>query len=246
MRRFHLLEIHEHPWCPGFIRDGLTSYLQAQIGSFGIYDVVLPEILALAVPRGGQVLDLCSGGGGPWVAWEQAGKLAELKSVTLSDLHPSGRVELRAVLSYERRPVSAMNVPPGLAPVRTLFTSLHHFEPHQVRAMLADAVAQGSAFGAFEYTHRSLPALGWMLLGAFSCWGRGVARILRDPWPLTLFTVIVPVVPLILVFDGLVSCLRTYTPAELLALAPPGYQWKSQCVKGERWPLPVTILTGSP
>ena len=67
-------------------------------------------------------------------------------------------------------------------------------------------------------------------------------------WSRFLITYVVPIVPLAVVFDGVVSCLRTYTPAELLGMAeqaaPDGYVWRAGTVgKG---PVPVTYLIGQP
>ena len=37
-------------------------------------------------------------------------------------------------------------------------------------------------------------------------------------WSRLLWTYLVPVIPLVLLFDGIVSCLRSYRPDELLKL----------------------------
>jgi len=57
-------------------------------------------------------------------------------------------------------------------------------------------------------------------------------------------------VPLVLLFDGIVSCLRTYSPPELReltnGLGDCRYHWSIGCVKrGRRW-LPITYLVGYP
>ena len=59
MRRLHLLEIHEQPWCPGVIRDAATSYLGfiATVGRQ--YDRVTPILRhALDTTGAGRVVDL--------------------------------------------------------------------------------------------------------------------------------------------------------------------------------------------
>ena len=68
MKRLHLLEIHDQEWCPRAIRDAETDYLQFVIVKTKPYAAMVP-ILAAALQRTAtrQVLDLCSGAGGPWL-----------------------------------------------------------------------------------------------------------------------------------------------------------------------------------
>jgi hypothetical protein len=58
------------------------------------------------------------------------------------------------------------------------------------------------------------------------------------------------VVPLAVWFDGMVSCLRSYTPAELLELArgPGGdqYHWESGVVRSVSLVTRVTYMIGVP
>jgi hypothetical protein len=65
-----------------------------------------------------------------------------------------------------------------------------------------------------------------------SCSGRCVARdASHSAVPMVasrlFWAYVVPAIPLATLFDGIVSCLRTYTPAELMALTEgiDGYQW---------------------
>lgn len=68
-------------------------------------------------------------------------------------------------------------------------------------------------------------------------------------WTRIIFTYAIPALPLFILFDGLVSCLRSYSPEELLQLASradaPGFAWESGTL-ATRTPLPVTYLVGYP
>ena len=68
MRRLHLFEIEDQAWCPTVIRDCATDYLQHVIIAANVYEPIA-ERLGLAVARTGvtRIVDLCSGGGGPWL-----------------------------------------------------------------------------------------------------------------------------------------------------------------------------------
>ena len=63
----HLIEIHEKPWCPASLRDAATDYLQLTATLANLYANLAP-VLDRALDRAGtrRIIDLCSGGGGPW------------------------------------------------------------------------------------------------------------------------------------------------------------------------------------
>lgn len=252
MRRLQLLEIHEQAWCPAVIRDALTDFLQASVRTFGVFDPAAPVLDALLARTGERTLvDLCAGGGGPWLRLGPRLTTSGV-AVRLTDRNPS-RVapeRLSGAVTYEPTPVDATDVPAELAGVRTMFNALHHFPPDQVRAMLADAVrrpASGVAF--FECTARTLPALllttglpalVWLLTPFVRPWS----------WRRLWWTYVVPVVPFVVWFDGVVSCLRSYTAWELKVIAAEAggeaWTWETRSV----WPLgavlPVTWIVGRP
>src|SRR5512134_952235 len=128
--RLHLLEIHDQSWCPVAVRDGITDLIQTGLGWFRAYDAVV-SLLARALRRtdARRVVDLASGGGGPWPRF--LGLLARegaAPSVILTDRFPNHRTleRLRAVtrgaLDFHPGPVDATAVPRDLAGFRTLFT----------------------------------------------------------------------------------------------------------------------------
>ena len=67
MRRAELFEIHDHSRFPTFLRDLVTDALQALWNFSNSYKPILPLLRnALDVVGTREILDLCSGGGGPW------------------------------------------------------------------------------------------------------------------------------------------------------------------------------------
>src|SRR2546425_11759383 len=94
-----------------------------------------------------------------------------------------------------------------LFPYTTLFRS-------QARAILADAVHNRQGIGVFEATQRRALALLLMLLAPLMM--LVVTPFIRPfRWSRLLWTYLIPLVPLVTLFDGLVSCLRTYSVQEL-------------------------------
>lgn len=253
MKRFQLVELEDLAWFPARIRDCMTDYLQYVVERFDLYAPSLP-VLARALERSGgtAVLDLGSGGGGSWGTL--AGRLAERVpglTVTLSDFYPNraalGRVAARApdVIRVEPEPVDARAVPASLEGLRTQFLSLHHFPPDAARAILRDAVERGRAIAVFEAQRRDIKHL---IQFAFSPITVLLFTPLIRPVRLArlLFTYLIPIVPLAVGFDGIVSVLRTYTAEELLELTrsadPDGvFDWEVGELEGDHGVLPYLL-----
>jgi hypothetical protein len=138
-----------------------------------------------------------------------------------------------------------MKVPSELKGFRTMFTSFHHFSPEEARAILQNAVDAGEGIGIFEITRRAPLTLGLMFAWAlmpfvYTPWIRPFR------WSRLLWTYLVPIIPLVFLFDGVVSCLRTYRPQELREivdkLTAGEYQWEIGEHSSGR--VPITYLIG--
>ena len=253
MHRFHLVEIHEQSWFPSSLRDLATDALQFGFNLLNVYAPVTP-LLQNALDGTGKrsVVDLCSGGGGPWLELSQTLRGESGLQIWLTDKYPNPRAveNVRSVsgnsIRYYPDPVDAAKVPRELAGFRTMFTSFHHFSPEEARAILQDAVDAGEGIGIFEITKRSPFTIGitlaWALM-LFLC----TLWIRPFRWSRLFWTYLVPVIPAVLVCDGVVSCLRTYRTQELREItehvAASGYQWEVGETSGV---LPVTYLIGCP
>ncbi len=258
MARFHLFEFHDSPRCPRLWRDSLTAFLRTTIDVLGIYDVIVPRLAALMARSGtDQIVDLCSGGGGPWA--RLSGALEDLVDgpvrVSLTDKQPNLEAFGRAHTASEGRigfvesSVDATNVPAHLVGVRTLFTSFHHFRPDTAREILNDAVRNRVPIGVFEFTDRTFLSCLAMLFSP-------VIALVVVPflapfsWRRLFSCLPVPLLPLVIAWDGFVSNLRTYTVAELDALIPEvegaDYHWESGKISQGPIIPPVTYLMGWP
>lgn len=256
MARLHLIEFGDQPWCPAVFRDATTALLEFVVGNVNCYAPVLP-LITQALQRSGshEIVDLCSGGGGPWRKLLRDAPEQLPVRVLLTDRFPNlGIAHRLARLSngrivVEARSVDALDVAPGLRGFRTMFTAFHHFPPAQASAILQDAVRARASIGIFEFTERSplgLFALFFTPLAVFAC----VPLLRPFRWSWVVFTYVMPVIPLITLFDGLVSCLRTYSPQELRrlvdGLGATAFEWEIGKVRSWRSPLPITYLIGQP
>ena len=68
MRRKHLIEISDEPWCPRSIRHAVTDFCRFVTQMSGAFNPVAPLLVAALRKAGARrVLDLGSGAAGPWL-----------------------------------------------------------------------------------------------------------------------------------------------------------------------------------
>jgi hypothetical protein len=252
MKRCHLAEIHELDGCPKEVRDTMTDLLQLSIRAHRIFSPI-EKLLAKAIEqsRAQQIVDLCSGGGGPWRQLHQ--KLGGDLPVRLTDKFPNLeamnalRQDSKGAIGYEEKSIDATALPPALKGFRTLFASFHHFKPEQARAILADAVANGQGIAVFELTRRDPLAILSMLFSPLAAL-LGVPFLKPFRWSRLFWTYVLPLVPLVFTIDGVISCLRTYSVKELREMTAEftEYDWQIGEIRGPVWPTPVTYLIGRP
>ena len=258
MRRRQWIELHDQQWFPESLRDLVTDTLQFFWNFFDFYAPIAPRLQhALNESGTHRILDLCSGGGGPWLSLIRKfeDREASLLEVCLTDRFPNPEAFERAKSSphtnflFHVGPVDATRVPTDLEGFRTLFTSFHHFPPEGAQAILEDAVKHRRGVGVFEVARRN-----WLTI--FLVFFIAVMTFVLAPlirpfrWSRLLWTYVIPVIPFVMLFDGIVSCLRAYTPPELLAfthgLSENGYRWEAGEAGNGLMPVPVTFLIGYP
>lgn len=258
MRRIHFFEIHDQEWFPAPLRNIFTEGLQAVFDALNLYRPVAP-LLRRALDDAGtnRVVDLCSGAGGPWpklraVCVREFGTV----EISLTDKFPNAKARERlgkvegSTIRFRPESVDALDVPEELTGFRTMFTSFHHFRPQEARAILRSAVARRQGIGIFEVPKRGVRTVATVFLVPFAY--LALVPFLRPfRWSRMLWSYLIPVIPFTLWFDGLVSCGRAYTPAELkemaAGLADGDYIWEAGEQPGSGLlPATVTYLIGLP
>jgi len=257
MRRFHLFEFEDQAWFPDIIRDAGTAYLEFVSRRAGQSDALAP-VVARAVEKSPEhrIIDLCSGGAGPIPSVLAA--LPDLGdppvTATLTDLYPNHEAFVRVAkenpaISAIHESVDATDFPEKLSGVRTLFSGLHHFRPEQAKSILRSAAEARQPIGVFEVVARHPVAMFAMffvpILVLFTV---PLLRPFRWGWiPLTY---LVPVIPLFILWDGLVSCLRCYTQDELREMTKEigsdDYDWEVGPIELAGAPFEGCYLIGSP
>ena len=256
MARIHLVEFEDLNWFPKTIRNYMTDFLQFVANKFDFYKTITP-ILKKGVDASGtnQIIDLASGGGGGWLKLSEhiSEEMPNVK-VRLTDFYPNVIAFKRTqtknpdVFTYEETSVNALNVPIELKGLRTQFLSLHHFRPEDAQQIFQNAVDANSPIAVFEAQKRSV---GDFIKFFFS----PINVLISTPFirPLSIgrivFTYLIPIVPIFVWWDGLVSVLRTYSEKELNAMIAKlkngdSFVWEVSFVKNG--PIKIYYVLGVP
>jgi hypothetical protein len=241
MKHLHLFEFTDLPWYPQTFRRIQTDYLQfaATLGSGHKYLIPLFS-RALEHAQTREIVDLCSGGSGPWLHLQEQLKQAGWPvTVKLTDKYPNPEAiqtwaaKARQGIEYLAEPVDALSVPAHLKGMRTLFEGFHHFRPEQAHSILRDAFEKKAAIGLFEASLK--PPFGFLLLlvsPLITLLTYLLITPLIKPRRLSRFiwTYLLPIVPLATCWDGVISLLRVYSVADLHELTAPlqsqDYTWE--------------------
>lgn len=255
MGRIHLFEWEDQAWFPTRIRNYMTDFLQFLTNKTRMFSPLAPEIDQLMkASRTNQLIDLGSGGGGGLLSLnEDLQKINPSVRFHLTDLYPNYQA-FQFTQSKARNfkavpaPVDARNVSKKLKGIRTMFLSFHHFRPQDAIQILQNAVDSSQAILIAEGQERSAPSLIAMFFSPITV--LFVTPFIRPfRWSRLLFTYLVPVVPLFVWWDGMVSALRTYSVPELTALIQQvkekeSFDWKMARIKSG--PAHLIYMTGIP
>jgi SAM-dependent methyltransferase len=223
MPRIHAPELEDARWFPALFRDSMTDYL-GFVGTLSERPYVafvsrLARALESTASR--EIVDLGSGGGGPLLLLlRMLARHGCDVTAKLTDLYPNADRFARIAaasggsVTPVLTPVDATSVPPELAGFRLMCSSFHHMRPEVARAVLADAVASRRGIAVLEVIERSPASFFAILLSPLNV--LLVTPFIRPfRWSRLLFTYVIPLLPLFVLWDGLMSILRIYSPEEL-------------------------------
>ena len=241
--RIHLFEWEDQPWFPSVLRDNMTDFLRNMILWQKIYEPSVDILLKLIhETKEKQIVDLCSGAGGgiEAIAKEVNKKSREKIQFILTDKFPNEDVikylsEINYI-SYYPNEVDALHVLKELNGIRTLYSSFHHFKPDQAKQILQDATKNSSAIAVFEGAGKTLMEfIAFMLIFPVAIFF--ITPFIKPfKWSRIIFTYLIPLLPFIIYWDGLVSILRMYNLKDLDKLTKSfdnHFAWKYGKLKGK-------------
>ncbi|RSM20337.1 hypothetical protein CDV31_000832 [Fusarium ambrosium] len=240
--RMHLFEIDDQPWFPPSLRVivqailaqtwslnlPIPGQLPAQLAASKLIQHLDSSLSSL------RFVDFCAGAGGPSPLIEQQvntylrNSNREEVDFVLTDIHPnidawSRIASQNSHITYDDQSVDASRVPgrlthsqDGRQVFRLFNLAFHHFDDDLARRILKDTVERKQGFAIFELQDRSIMSFIADLL-------LPIGVILSAPYyalkwrapSVFIFTWLIPIIPLVLICDGIVSSLRTREPEEV-------------------------------
>ncbi|SFT82399.1 hypothetical protein SAMN05216474_2569 [Lishizhenia tianjinensis] len=224
MKRIHLFEFEDLHFFPEFLRNSMTNYLNAfhrVIKTKNDLSLVVKK--ALKISKATHIQDLCSGAGGPMpdVLREiQKDKEFEHLQLTLSDLYPNQQAlkKFEAVndINYLSSPVNAASIPKQENTLVTMICSMHHMPPKVAKEILLNAQHNNQCICVYEISDNSYPIVLFpinFLIGLIMPFF--VTPFVKNiTWHQILFTYFIPLLPILISWDGTVSNVRTYTKSD--------------------------------
>ena len=235
--RLHLFEFNDSPWAPQWLRESIVRALSEANRLGGLVDgVVGPLTRCLERTGTNEVLELCSGAGGPAeILLEALHRVHPKARLVLSDLFPMIREWERLrerhpqSLSYIEAPLDAMAIPPALAQGRVamLVNGLHHFTPPEAQRLLRSVCAHAQGLFIAEGLIRnplSFVAMAPMGLAGLATSLNRAEGNNSERW---LRRLSAPVTLAAGAWDGLVSSMRMYQLSELREMVRglDGWSW---------------------
>lgn len=233
MKRVHWFEFMDFKWFPNFLRDIITDTIKVSDKNPMFDRIVSVIVNALDQSKTNTVVDLCSGGGGPWFRLFNLIKAEKPDfKLVLTDLYPNKKTidsipaEFKEKVEYITEPVDATDVPASLKGVRTFFGSFHHMRPQQAKQILECAAKEnnGIVVGEAAMFPREkawlililqivffpLYLIMYWVMAAKAIKGSVLTKILRF-----ILVYPIPLIPLIMMWDSAVSAMRVYTKEDL-------------------------------
>lgn len=233
--RMQLAEFCDQPWLRGWLRESYMDGLSLLFRLSGLYGKVARSFAGWAArTNAAQILDLASGAGGPAGLLLRAAQEHSLRlpKLVLSDLFPQRESWEQLRKNYGEEQITFIETPFDATSsqtdpyrVRAIFAAFHHLPPQVARSVLRSFTKNGDAFFIMEVMTRNylhvvtqvLLLLPLTLLLAVCMLQYVGRRSFRQILVCTIF----PLVPLMIVIDGVVSVLRTYRREEIEAMFPP-------------------------
>ncbi len=255
INRIQLFEFESQTWFPQTLQNYRTDFLQFASNKLDVYHPIAPIIeKGLSKTQHSKIIDLASGAGRGWLSLRRhlIKKHPNLR-VTLTDSIPNldalGSVAARGGETFEFIPTSidARSISPSMKGMRTQL-SLHRFCPKDVTLILQSSIEAKAPIAFFEMQERTWKGV---LSKIFSPLNVLFSTPFIRPFKISrlIFTYLIPIVPIIVLWDGVVSALRTYNEDEMRQLieATPQYEdfeWEVSRINHKG--IPILYLLGYP
>lgn len=241
--RYQAFQWTNQPWMPKFLRKCADEYLDFLVGFMGINRPFLPlfqELFNLTKPNTVVVLNGMTGGGPAFMASELRSMRGGHLTMTLSDDHldKARALQIGELSGETLDSISSLATTVQGPAVAVAINSFHRLSNEKAILTLKEVSEKFDGVLIAEGNNRSPRQVFGMLIAvpalvfatAFFVPPFSIKRL--------LFTYLIPLIPLVVVWDGIAALFRIFPPEDLLMLAEQAgrsdYEWKSAKVPNHR------------
>lgn len=206
----------------------LRKYLVFFYNLFGYYKLWIPSFEDYIKAKNPEkILELCAGSGDalPLIVSKMKNENIENIQFKMSDLKPNKEFiekynsDQNNQFTYSSTPVDASRPTAEQNCPKLFINSFHHFPENLARTILHNNLKNGNDIIIFEYVKSSFLGYISMVAGTF-------VSLLTIPFVVKLkhlplmifFTYLIPLFPLMFLWDGITSCYRAYTTEDIKEL----------------------------
>lgn len=240
-------EFNDSPQCPTFIRESILEVLGKSIRDAKVYEALAPRFIQFCQDAKVQtVLEFGAGSGESTAIFLDAvlGTGETPPRIYISDLFPMATVMAKTCATHPdtliplQGSVDLRNPPesPG-HDMRMVLSAFHHCDAEMARQFLKKGQEQGVAVFIAEPFTKSLQAFFPLFLHGFTSLARNGVLSSRMRLAKFICTFLLPLIPLCLLWDGLISMVRMYSKddfAEMVGSLPDvdlPYDWQYEEVQ---------------
>jgi hypothetical protein len=202
-----LKELEDYNWFPNMFRKFQLEFIGSLVNWFGFYKPIIPLAKnLLANAKTNAVFDLCSGSGKPAIYLQN--KLGNNFVTTLTDKFPQKKIPTSSII-YLQQPINVLNIITEKEKLYTMYNAFHHFDDEQQRNILQLFSTNQSSILIVEIL---TPSFFTFLNVVFS---GTIGQLILTPfvkpfsfWRL-FFTYVIPVNIFTVVYDGIISVLKS-------------------------------------
>lgn len=258
LKRKYLFEFEDFNWYPADFRNVQTDFLQFIMQRFDVFSGIYSKLFE--VVKATQIYhftDLCSGGGGAVLQLRKHYKATFDKpfKAVLTDLYPNKKAfqglsaKSNGEISYKDEPVDVREDLQYLTGIWTVFNAFHHLSPLHAVRLLEQAVKYKRPIAIMEPLDKNIFMIFlqsfFLIIGLFFF----IPFAKSSNFKVLLFTYLLPLIPITIIWDGWVSVLKVYSPTILLKMATlvdPEKQFNWQVGYGKHHFGKVIYLVGMP
>lgn len=202
-----LKELEDYTWFPPLLRRYQLEYIGSLVKWLKIYKPLVPILLEMKAATDFQkVIDLCSGSGEPAIYMHQ--QTGNSYSTVLTDKFPPPFATQQCV-TYINESIDALHINPEPSTMYSMYNAFHHFTSAEQLQLIKKIIQSQSSIMIVEILTPSIyTCLSVLLSGTLLQW---ITSAFVKPFSLKrlFFTYIIPINIFTVVYDGLISVLRS-------------------------------------